>query len=62
MSLVLVRRVGEILCIGPDIEVQIMDVKGRQVSIAVRAPKDVSVDRLEVRQRKDRGEPPPVRS
>jgi carbon storage regulator len=53
--LVLTRRIHEVLCIGPNVQVEILGMNGIQVKIGIRAPKDVSVDRLEIRQRKDAG-------
>lgn len=52
--LILTRRQGESIVIGNDIEVTVVWIKGNQAQIGVRAPKDVSVDRLEIRERKDR--------
>jgi carbon storage regulator len=46
--LVLSRRIGECIRIGPDIVVRVLGVKGSQVRIGVDAPKDVEVHREEV--------------
>ncbi|MCG7932861.1 MAG: carbon storage regulator CsrA [Candidatus Thiodiazotropha lotti] len=54
MALVLTRRPGESLMIGDDITISISRVNGNQVHVAVDAPKSISVDRSEVRMRKDR--------
>jgi carbon storage regulator len=51
--LILTRRVGESLMIGPDVTVTILGVKGLQCRIGIKAPQTVSVDRAEVRMRKD---------
>lgn len=51
--LVLTRRVGETLCIGDDVTVTVLDVKGNQVRLGTNAPKDVRVDREEIRKRID---------
>jgi carbon storage regulator len=51
--LILTRRVGETLMIGDDVSVTVLGVKGNQVRIGVNAPKDVIVDREEIRQRRD---------
>ena len=59
--LILTRRVGETLCIGPDITVTVLGVKGSQVRIGIAAPLDIQVDREEVRVRRDAGLPPPAR-
>jgi len=46
--LILTRRVGETLMIGSDIVVTVLGVKGNQVRIGVKAPKDVAVHREEI--------------
>lgn len=50
--LILTRRPGERLCIGEDIVVTILAVKGSQVRIGIAAPRDVTIDREEIHQRK----------
>lgn len=49
--LILTRRVGETLVIGDAIEVTVLGVKGNQVRLGIKAPKDVAVHREEVYQR-----------
>ncbi|AOV16373.1 carbon storage regulator [Acidihalobacter aeolianus] len=49
--LILTRRVGETLVIGDAIEVTVLGVKGNQVRLGIKAPKDVTVHREEVYQR-----------
>jgi len=49
--LILTRRVGEIIRIGPDVVVTVLGVNGSQVRIWVDAPKDVAVHREEVFER-----------
>ena len=49
--LILTRRVGEILRIGKDVSVQVMEVNGSQVRLGVTAPKSVAVHREEVFRR-----------
>jgi carbon storage regulator len=51
MSLVLTRRIGEAVCIGDDITVRVLGVKGNQVRLSFKAPGDVTVHRLEVYER-----------
>lgn len=46
--LILTRRVNEVICIGKEIKVAILGVKGNQVRIGVDAPKDVAVHREEI--------------
>jgi carbon storage regulator len=52
--LILTRRAGEALRIGDDIEVTVMAVNGTQVRIGIKAPRDVTVDREEIAERKRR--------
>jgi carbon storage regulator len=46
--LILTRRVGEALNVGDDVTVTVLGIKGGQVRIGVRAPKDVAVHREEI--------------
>ncbi len=43
--LILTRKVGESLLIGDDISITILNIRGNQVKIGIKAPKDVSVHR-----------------
>jgi carbon storage regulator len=49
--LILTRRVGEIIRIGPNIVVTVLGVNGSHVRLGVDAPKDVAVHREEVFER-----------
>lgn len=46
--LVLARRVDESIMIGDDIEIIIIDIKGDQVKLGIKAPKRITVHRKEV--------------
>ena len=46
--LVLTRRAGESICIGDDIEVRIVEVRGGKVRLAIEAPRDVNLRRAEL--------------
>jgi carbon storage regulator len=46
--LVISRQVDEIIKIGDDIEIVIVDIRGDKVRLGVRAPKDLAVHRKEV--------------
>jgi carbon storage regulator len=50
--LILTRRPGERLCIGENVVVTILAVKGNQVRIGIAAPRDIAVDREEIHERK----------
>jgi carbon storage regulator len=49
--LILTRRVGETVIIGDDVDVTVLGVKGNQVRLGVKAPKDVTVHREEIYER-----------
>ena len=49
--LILTRRVGETVMIGEDIAVTVLGIKGNQVRIGIKAPRDVAVHREEIWQR-----------
>lgn len=51
--LIMTRRPGESILIGDDIEVVVLVTQNGQVRIGVDAPKDIAVDRSEIRARKD---------
>ncbi|MDR1298545.1 MAG: carbon storage regulator CsrA [Deltaproteobacteria bacterium] len=46
--LILTRKIGEIVTIGNDIRIQVVDVKGRAVRLGIEAPSEWSVHRHEV--------------
>lgn len=50
--LILTRRVGETLVIGENVQVTVLGSKGNHVRLGVVAPRDVEVDRQEIRERK----------
>jgi carbon storage regulator len=52
--LILSRRVGESLVIGenPTITATVINIQGNQVKLGITAPKEVSVDREEIRRMK----------
>ena len=54
--LILTRRVGETLVIAGNIEITVLGVKGGQVRIGVKAPRDVTVHREEIVERIKRGD------
>ncbi len=46
--LILTRRPNESVMIGNDIEVVVLEVKGDQVKVGIRAPREISVYRKEI--------------
>lgn len=49
--LILTRRVGTTLMIGDEVTVTVLGVKGNQIRIGIKAPKDVAVHREEIYER-----------
>ncbi len=49
--LVLTRKLRESIIIGDDIRITVVDIRGKQVKVAIEAPRDVSVHRAEVFER-----------
>lgn len=49
--LVLTRDVGEMIAIGEDIWIKVLEVRGGTVRLGIRAPTEVEVHRSEVYQR-----------
>jgi len=50
--LVLTRKVGENIIIGDNIRVTIVSIDGGKVRIGIEAPRDVTVDRQEIYERR----------
>lgn len=46
--LILTRRIGEVITIGENIRMTVIDIKGRQVRLGIDAPKNISVHREEI--------------
>ncbi len=46
--LVLSRNKGEVIVIGDNIEIVVVDIKGDKVRLGIQAPKEVTVHRKEI--------------
>jgi carbon storage regulator len=46
--LILARRIGESIIIGDQVEISVVDIKGDQVKLGIKAPSTVKVYRREV--------------
>ena len=46
--LILARLLDEIIMIGDDIEIRVVDIRGDKVRLGITAPKEVKVHRKEV--------------
>lgn len=49
--LILTRKAGESITIGDDIEVQVIEIKGKQVRLGITTPKELAIHRKEVFER-----------
>lgn len=49
--LVLTRNIEEVLMIGDDVEITVLNVTGNQVRLGIEAPKDIPVHRKEIYER-----------
>lgn len=48
--LILTRRIGELVCIGDDVKVTVLGIRGEQVRLGIEAPRSLVVDREEIRE------------
>ncbi len=46
--LVLSRRLGEVIMVGDEIRITVVDIQSNQVKLGIDAPADTRVDRLEI--------------
>ncbi|MCW5938297.1 MAG: carbon storage regulator CsrA [Fimbriimonadaceae bacterium] len=46
--LVLTRKINQSIVIGDGIEIVVLEVRGEQVRLGIRAPRDVTVHRKEI--------------
>ena len=46
--LVFGRRVGQNVMIGPDIQISVLEVRGKKVRLGITAPGSVSINREEI--------------
>ena len=49
--LVLTRKMGETICLGSDITVTVVDIRGDRIRLGVEAPKHVPILRSELQER-----------
>ncbi len=49
--LILTRRSDETICVGDEVKITVLGIKGSQVRIGVDAPREVPVHREEIYQR-----------
>ncbi|MDA0834446.1 MAG: carbon storage regulator CsrA [Planctomycetota bacterium] len=48
--LVLSRKPGESIVVGSQIEITIVEIRGNRIRLAIKAPRELSVQRGELRQ------------
>lgn len=51
--LILTRRISEKFLVGKEVTITVLEVEGQQAKFAIDAPRTISVDRQEVRERKN---------
>ena len=49
--LILTRKLGERITIGDDINITLLEIKGSQVKLGIKAPKNISIHRQEIYDR-----------
>ncbi|WP_444942525.1 carbon storage regulator CsrA [Microbulbifer sp. ZKSA004] len=49
--LILTRRIGQNLRIGANVSITVLNVKGNQVQVGIKAPKSIAVHREEIYNR-----------
>jgi carbon storage regulator len=57
--LILMRRPGETICVGNDVTVTVLGIERNRVRLGIKAPREVTVDRAEVAEKKRLGIDPP---
>jgi carbon storage regulator len=53
--LVLSRKLGERVCIGKDITITVVEVRGNRIKLAIQAPDSISILRGELQDALDEG-------
>lgn len=48
MPLILNRKVGQVIYVGEDVEIQVVEIKGKRVGLAITAPEEVDIVRAEL--------------
>jgi len=46
--LVLTRKLGEVMRIGDDVKITVLEIRAGQVKLGIEAPRDVAVNREEI--------------
>ena len=46
--LIVTRRAGQAVCVGDDIRVEVMEVRGQQIRLGISAPDHVQLYRAEI--------------
>lgn len=50
--LILSRLIDQVVCIGDDVTVKVVSIRGDKVRLGFDAPREIQIDRLEVREAK----------
>ena len=49
--LILTRKLNEVICVGDDIKIQVVSIRGEKVKLGITAPTNIVVHRKEVYER-----------
>lgn len=60
--LVLARKIGQVIKLGPDISVTVLEIRGDTVRLGIDAPRSLPVHRLEIYQEIERANQEAARS
>lgn len=52
--LILNRRLGEEIVIGDDVRIRVVDIRGTRVKLGCTGPRDVTIERSELHERRTR--------
>lgn len=56
--LVLTRKINQSIIVGDEIEVVVLEIRGEQVRLGIKAPRDVAVHRKEIYEQIHEDAPP----
>lgn len=52
--LIFTRNKGQAFMVGDDVTIRVVSIRGENVKLSIEAPREIAVDREEIRRRKER--------